>query len=219
MDAIYYAHTTLWVMFINLLFSIVTLWLFKLGKASNRMLIAVGLLFAGSIAFFHWGFGGQQFLSEDLSGGRFYLIILGAASAIFALLFFSASDIFNRLSQVHLQLAQGLRVFVGAGFLLEGVLLVIPGWFSIMDGFFHITSGFLALIAALAFIQQSVHSRTLLWLANLVGLLDILVIITSICFLVWEDLGPHHNMNYVIFGVGPILLWLHFNSIKKLVQS
>ena len=219
MESTYYAATTNWVIFVDIVVTLVSLWLFKTGKASNRTLGIVALLFALSIVFFHWGFGGQNFLSADLSGGVFYAIILGGVAAVFALLFFTSSTIFDNLSQEHLQIAQGFRVFVGGGFLMEGVLGVIPGWFSILDGFFHISSGFLALVAAIAFLNKWKGNRSLLWLANIVGLADIIVIVTGICFWVWEDLGPHHNMNYVVFGAGPMLLWIHYNSIKKLLQS
>ncbi len=219
MDVIFYDATTSWVLFVNFIVAIATLLLFRTGRASNRTLIIVAISFALSIAFMHWGFGGRNFLSAELSGGLFYTLILGGAATVVALLYFTSSTVFDNLNQKHLQLAQGLRVFVGAGFLMEGVLGVIPGWFSIMDGFFHITSGFLALVAAIAFSLKLPSNRRLLWAANIVGLLDIVVIVTSICFVVWADLGPHHNMNYVVFGAGPILLWIHFNSIKKLLQS
>jgi|GEM_PF-223252 len=219
MESAYYAVTTNWVIFVDIVIALVSIWLFKLGRASNLTLGIVTLLFALSIVFFHWAFGGQNFLPTDLSGEIFYAIILGGAAAILALLYFTSSSIFNNLSQEHLQIAQGFRVFIGGGFLMEGVLGVIPGWFSILDGFFHISSGFLALVAAIAFLNKWRGNRNLLWMANLVGLTDIIVIVTGICFWVWSDLGPHHNMNYVVFGVGPMLLWIHFNSIKKLLQS
>ena len=219
MDSIHYSLTTNWVIFVDILIAIVSLWLFKSGQASQRTLGIVAFLFAASIAFFHWGFGGQNFLPANLSGAVFYAIILGGAGAVLTLLYFTSSGIFNRLSQEHLQIAQGFRVFIGAGFLMEGVLEVIPGWFSILDGYFHISSGFLALLAAIALLNQWSGHRRLLWLANIVGITDIIVIVTGICFWVWDDLGPHHNMNYVVFGAGPMLLWIHYNSIKKLLQS
>lgn len=219
MESTYYTLTTYWVIFIDVIIALITLWLFKSGKATNRTLWIVGVLFAISISFDHWLFGGKNLFSSDISGGLFFAIILGSAGAILALLFFTSSGIFDQLSQVHLQLAQGVRVFIGGGFLMEGVLEVIPAWFSIMDGFFHIASGFLALLAAIAFLQQWNNNRQLLWLANIVGLVDILVIVTGICFWAWADLGPYHNMNYVVFGVGPMLLWIHYNSVRKLLLA
>lgn len=219
MQSIYYDNTTYWVIFVDLVVTLATIWLFKTGGASLRVQTLVGVLFLGLIAFMHWGFGGQKFLPADISGAAFYVIILGAATAVLALLYLTSKTTFDNLSQEHIQLVQGLRVFVGGGFLMEGVVGVIPGWFSIMDGFFHITSGFLALVGAIAFLKNQSFKNRLLWAANIVGLLDIITIVTSICFVVWADLGPHHNMNYVVFGAGPVLLWLHFISIRKLLKS
>lgn len=219
MNSIDYEATTYWVLFVDVAVAIATLWLFKIGKASNTTLVIVGILFLGLIAFMHWGLGGQNFLPANLSGSIFYALILGGASAVVLLFYFTSRQIFDNLSQEHIQLAQGFRVFVGGGFLMEGVLEVIPGWFSIMDGYLHIASGFLALVAAIAFLKKQAFKDKLLWLANIVGLLDIIIIVTSICFVVWADLGPHHNMNYVVFGAGPVLLWLHFISIRKLIYQ
>lgn len=219
MNSIYYSQTTYWVILVDLIVLIATVLLFRSGKASLKTQLIVGLVFIGFIAFMHWVFGGQNLLPADISGGAFYLIILGGAGLGVLLFALTSMDIFDKVSQDQLQIAQGLRVFVGGGFMMEGVLNVIPGWFSIMDGFFHIASGFLALVAALAFVKKQSSATTLLWTANIIGILDIVTIVTSICFVVWDDLGPFHNMNYVVFGAGPVLLWIHYMSIKKLIQS
>ncbi|RNC86419.1 MAG: hypothetical protein ED556_09010 [Winogradskyella sp.] len=219
MESIFYQNTTYWVIFVDIVAALGTLWLFKTGRAKQSTLLTVGIVFIVSIAVMHWLFGGQNLLPADLPGWIFYIIILGGALTIVALLDITSKPIMDNLSQEHLQIVQGLRVFVGGGFLMEGVVNVIPGWFSILDGYFHIASGFLALLAAIAFLKNWKDNKTLLWIANIVGLTDIIVIVTGICFLVWSDLGPFHNMNYVVFGAGPILLWLHFNSIKKLLSK
>ena len=219
MNAVFYDNTTLWVIFVDVVVALATIWLFKIGGAKRTTLYTVSTVFVLAIALMHWIFGGQNLLPSDLSGAAFYGIILGGCTLALTGLLLTSSKVFDRLSQVHLQLAQGLRVYVGAGFLMEGVVNVIPGWFSILDGYFHIVSGFLALVAAIALLQQWKSSRLLLWSANIVGLADIITIVTGICFWAWEDLGPHHNMNYVVFGAGPILLWIHYNSIKKLLQN
>jgi len=219
MESVYYSFTTYWVIFVNIIVALVSLWLLREGKASTRTLGLASILFALSIIGFHYIFGGQNLLPADLGGEVFYALILGGALAVVGFLYWSTADIFDRLSQEHLQIAQGFRVFVGAGFLMEGVLGVIPGWFSILDGFFHISSGFLAMLGAIAFLNQWKGNQALLWAANIVGLTDIMVIVSGICFWVWGDMGPYHNMHYVVFGAGPMLLWIHFNSIKKLMAA
>ncbi|MDW3193763.1 MAG: hypothetical protein R8G66_15435 [Cytophagales bacterium] len=219
MDSIYYPNTTYWVIAVAVITAIATIFLYRQARSSLRAQWTVGISFTVMILIVHWIFGGQHMIPPTISGGAFYLIILIGASVGVGLFYVTSNKIFEALSQEHLQIVQGLRVFVGAGFLMEGVVGVIPAWFSILDGYFHITSGFLALVAAIAFIKKHRSARTLLWSANIIGLLDIFTIITSICFLVWEDLGPFHNMNYVVFIAGPVLLWLHFVSIRKLLRS
>lgn len=219
MESVFYQNTTYWVLFVDLVVALVTLWLYKSGKASGTTLGVVAVAFASFVGVMLWVFGGQNLLPSNLSGTLFYTIILVGAGLVVLLLELTSSSVMKNLSQEHLQIAQGFRVFVGGGFLMEGVVGVIPGWFSILDGYFHIASGFLALVAAIAFVKNWKEARPLLWLANIVGLADIIVIVTGICFWVWDDLGPFHNMNYVVFGAGPMLLWIHYNSIKKLLQS
>lgn len=219
MESIYYQQTTYWVLAIAVIVTIATVLLFRVGKASNTVQWTVGMLFTGILLLLLWVFGGENLIPTNISGSTFYVIILLGAGTGVSILYLLSRNIFDNLSQEHIQIFQGLRVFVGGGFLMEGVVNVIPGWFSIMDGFFHIASGFLALVAAIAFIKQHPSARKLLWLANIIGLLDIFTIVTSICFVVWKDLGPYHNMNYVVFIAGPVLLWLHLMSIKKLIQS
>lgn len=219
MESIFYQNTTYWVLFVDIVVTIATLWLFKTGKAKTKTLWTVATVFTLAILFMHWLFGGQNLLPNDLSGTWFYAIILGGALSVVVLLELTSKKVMDNLSQEHIQIVQGLRVFVGGGFLMEGVVNVIPGWFSILDGYFHIASGFLALLAAIAYLKHWKEKNALLWIANVVGLTDIIVIVTGICFWVWSDLGPFHNMNYVVFGAGPILLWLHYNSIKKLLKQ
>lgn len=219
MESIYYQQTTYWVLAVAVIVTIATVLLFRVGKASNKLQLTVGILFTGILLLLLWIFGGENFIPANISGSTFYAIILLGVGTGVSILHLSSRKIFDILSQEHIQIFQGLRVFIGGGFLMEGVLNVIPGWFSIMDGFFHIASGFLALVAAIAFVKQHPSARKLLWSANIIGLLDIFTIVTSMCFVVWEDLGPYHNINYVVFIGGPVLFWLHFMSIKKLIQS
>ncbi len=219
MSSPFYEATTYWVLFVCLVSLVAFLSLLKVGKASKRKMIVGGILFSVSILLIHWVFGGQHLFHPDLGGGAFYLVILGGAAAVVTLYYLTVRKEFFTLSHAHLQIAQGVRVFVGGGFLMEGVLGVIPGWFSILDGYFHIASGFLALVAASAFLKNNAFKNQMLWLANIVGVMDIMVIVTSICFLVWPSLGPYHNMMYVVFIAGPLFLWIHFVSITRLLAS
>ena len=79
-------------------------------------------------------------------------------------------------------MTQGLRVFVSAGFFTEAALNIIPLEYGIMDGFMHTGSAFSVLIAATLYVKNSSMKNTALWIANIIGVADILIIVTSICF-------------------------------------
>ena len=218
MDAIANLYTTLWTMAVNITFLVATLWLLRKGQASMQLQRMFGGFSVIWLIFIYFVSFNQVLMPGEISGTVFYVCTLLAAAIV--LLFFNFSTlkgVFDRVRQEDIQWVQGIRVFVAAGFLMEGVMKVIPGWFSIMDGFLHVTSGFLALVAAIAILKKSKNSNSMVWLANIVGLADILIIVTSINFLVWEDIGPFHNMQTVVFFTGVILLWLHFISITKLL--
>lgn len=220
MGASNYLATTYWVIGVNIIFLFATLWLLKIGRASQTTKWIFGLVSIAWIIFIHFVFSNKLIIPIDISGGAFYALTLSSATLVLTIFYFSPlKKIFDTISQENIQIVQGLRVFVASGFLMEGVLNVIPAWFSIMDGFLHVTSGFLALIASIAVVKNQSSKNQLLWLANIVGVLDIFIIVTSISLIVWKDLGAFHNMQYVVFYTGVLLLWFHFVSISKLIKS
>lgn len=220
MDASNYLATTYWVIGINLVFLFATLWLLKIGRATQKTRWVFGLISIAWIIFIHFVFSNKLLIPIDISGGAFYALTLSSATLVLAVFYFSPlKKVFDNISQENIQIVQGLRVFVASGFLMEGVLQVIPAWFSIMDGFLHVSSGFLALLASIAVVKNQTSKNQLLWLANIVGVLDIVIIVTSISLVVWKDLGAFHNMQYVVFYTGVLLLWFHFVSLSKLIKS
>lgn len=220
MEASNYLATTYWVIGVNIIFLLATLWLLKIGRASKTTTWVFGTVSVAWMFFIHVVFSNKSIIPVDISGGAMYALTLSAAALVLAVFYFSPlKKIFDNIPQEYIQIVQGLRVFVACGFLMEGVLHVIPAWFSIMDGFFHVTTGFLSLIAAFAVAKNDKSQNKLLWMANIVGLLDIATILTSICFLVWNDLGAFHNMQYVVFFTAVLLIWFHFVSISKLIKA
>jgi hypothetical protein len=219
MESSNYLATTYWVIGVNIVFLLATLWLLKIGRATQTTKWFFGLVSVAWLIFIHIVFSNKLFIPLDISGGIFYAFTLSSAALVLTVFYFSPlKKVFDNIPQEYLQMVQGLRVFVACGFLMEGVLHVIPAWFSIMDGFFHVTSGFLALIASIAIVQDKNYKNQLLWAANIIGLLDVITIATSIGFLVWDDLGAFHNMQYVVFYTAVLILWFHFVSISKLLN-
>jgi hypothetical protein len=220
MDASNYLATTYWVILVNIVFLFATLWLLKIGRATQTLKWIFGLISIAWIIFIHAIFSNKLLIPINISGGSFYAFILSSAALVLTVFYFSPlKKVFDTIPQEYIQIVQGLRVFVACGFLMEGVLNVIPRGFSIMDGFLHVTTGFFSLIAAFAVAKNNSSQNKFLWLANIVGLGDIITIATSVCFLVWKDLGAFHNMQYVIFYTAVLLLWFHFVSISKLIKS
>lgn len=220
MDASNYLATTYWVIGVNIIFLFATLWLLKSGQATQTTKWIFGSISIVWIIFIHFVFSNKLLIPINILGGAFYALTLTSATLVLAAFYFSPlKKVFDTISQENIQIVQGLRVFVASGFLMEGVLQVIPAWFSIMDGFLHVSSGFLALLASIAVVKNQTSKNTFLWLANIVGVLDIVIIVTSINLIVWKDLGAFHNMQYVVFYTGVLLLWFHFVSISKLIKS
>jgi len=219
METTAYLATTYYIIFLNCLIALALLQLLKLGKASKNTIAITGLVSILYIIFEHWGIGGNNIFPQTISGPTFFVIILAGAILGLSILYFTLKTPFFNLSQDHLQMIQGLRVFVSAGFFSEATLNIIPIPFGIMDGFMHILSAFSALVAAILYLKNSEQKYTSLWIANIIGVTDILIIVTSICFWVWKDIGPNHNMQYVVFFGGVIFLWIHFVSISKLITE
>ena len=215
-----YLATTYYVIALNSILALVLLKLLKIGDASKTTITFTGIISFAYIALEHWGIGGGHIFPADISGSLFFAIILIGATLGVGLFYVSPlKQAFFNLSQEHLQLTQGLRVFVSAGFFTEAALGVIPLGFGIMDGFMHAASAFSALVAATLYVKNSPNKNRALWIANIIGVTDILIIVTSICFAVFDQIGPNHNMQYVVFFGGVVFLWIHLVSIIKLVKS
>ncbi len=219
MDITTYASATYYVIILNILLAGCLLLLLHIGKASKKTIRITGVISIVYIMLEHWLIGSHILFSETISGLSFFEIILGGATLGVGTFYLTLRASFFNLSQEHLQMIQGVRIFVSAGFFTEAALGIIPLYFGILDGFMHAISAFSALIAAILYVKNSSLKTTALWIANIIGVLDILIIVTSICFFVWEDIGPHHNMQYVVFFGGVLFLWIHTASILKLLKK
>ncbi len=198
-------------------FSIETL---KRGNASNNTRFATVLVFILWIAFLVLQLSANNLFSKDISELTFCFILFGFVGAVCAvmMIFSDLRDTLLELPYDLLLLPQGLRVFFGAGFLIEGVLGFMPKTFSIMDGIFHITSAFLALKSGLLYARGQKNIKEV-WFANLFGLTDIVIVALGISFVLLNDVGPNHNMMYAAFFAAPIFVAFHFISLIKLTKE
>jgi hypothetical protein len=125
------------------------------------------------------------------------------------------------LDQRQLLLLQGVRVWFGAGFLMQASMGVLPQAFGILDGLTHIGAGFFGLTAAFSWSSNipNAEKARRAWFANLWGLIDILTVASTLALVLLPKIGPHHSMMYAVFLPAPIWLWFHVISIWKLMRA
>lgn len=150
-------------------------------------------------------------LPELVSGPVFFVVVLAAVGAV-GILLLQVRPALLGLSQRELLLPQGIRVVFGASFLVQAATGGLPATFGILDGLTHVGAGFFALLAA-SFTAE--EATPLSWFANLFGLADILVVASTLAFLLLPELGLHHPMMFAVFLPAPFWLWLHLVALYK----
>jgi hypothetical protein len=204
---------------LDLLMSIYTLWVISLSN-NNKFHTGIGVGLVAWLVLLHLGLSTKSLFSEDISGIVFLLIIFAAVGMVGVLLLAvpAVKAIVLGLSQQQLLLMQGIRMFFGAAFLMQASLGNMPLAFGIVDGWTHIAAGFFGLIAAFS-MASHIDAIRRAWFANLFGLLDILIVASTLSLLILPDITPHGSMMYAVFLPAPLWLWFHLISIYKLLQE
>ncbi len=188
--------------------------------ASTNFRLAMGSVFVGWLTVLYLGISGKWLFPADIGGFSFFVVVILGVSAVSAVMLFfpPLKKYLLAAPQELLLLLQGIRMFLGAGWLIEATLGIMPKYFGIADGITHITAAFLALKAAILYARGD-RKRGELWFANLFGLFDIVVVGLGISFVMLKDISPYHNVMYALFFVAPIFIGLHVVSLLKLVQA
>lgn len=209
--------TTIYVIIGNLVLSGFTIETLRRGGTSSSLKNSVATVLLLWQGFLLWRLSSGSLFAYDISSVAFCLTLFGFVALVCGVVFFvkPLREVLLRLPYESLLLPQGLRVFFGAGFLVEGVLGQLPKGFSIADGIFHILSAFLALKSGLLYAQRKDNLGEV-WFANLFGLTDIVIVALGIPFALIAQVGPNHNMMYAAFFAAPIFVTFHFISILKL---
>lgn len=199
---------------------IYTLWVLSLATSSAKLRIGIGAAMVAWLALLHLGLSTKSVFPADISGVAFLMIIVLFVGVVGVALFVFAPvrRLLLDLDQQQLLLLQGIRVFFGATFLMQASIGVLPTGFGIVDGFTHIGAGFFGLIAAFS-LAAGVEGARRAWFANMFGLVDILVVASSLALVLLPDVGPYHSMMYAVFLPAPLWLWFHLMSIWKLVRD
>lgn len=203
---------------LDILMIIYTLWAISLARPLGGKRFVIGISMLIWLGILHVGLSSQGIFPQDISGTAFLAIIFAAVGAVGAVLLLIAPlrNLLLGLDQRQLMLLQGIRVFFGATFLMQASTGVLPQTFGILDGYTHIGAGFFGLIAAFS-VAAGVQGARRAWFANVFGLVDILVVASSLAFVLLPKIGPHHPMMYAVFLPAPLWLWFHLISIWKLL--
>lgn len=205
---------------LDILMVVYTLWALSLTRPIGRIGMITGTSMLVWLAVLHLGLSGQLIFPHAISGIAFLAVIFIAVGAVGAvlLLITPARRLLLGLDQCQLMLLQGIRVFFGATFLMQASLGVLPQTFGILDGYTHIGAGFFGLVAAFS-VAAGIQGRRRVWFANLFGLVDILVVASTLALVLLPQIGPHHPMMYAVFLPAPLWFWFHIVSIWKLVRQ
>jgi len=212
--------STWFAVFLDLIMIVYTLWIISFSANKDELPVGIGIGLLGWLFVLHLGLSGKHLFPADISGPAFLSIIFLAVGAV-GLLLLGVPAIRQRLlelDQKQLLLMQGVRVLFGANFLMQASLGGLPLTFGILDGWTHIAAGFFGLIAAFSIAIDADGERRA-WFANIFGVLDILVVASTLSLLLLPTLSPHHSMMYAVFLPAPLWLWFHLISMWKLLNK
>lgn len=197
-----------------------SLWVLSLNRPLGKLWVALVASLATWLALLHYGLSNGSVFAPDISGVAFLAVVFAGVGAVGVLLLAIAPirRLLLSLDQRQLLLLQGVRVFFGAGFLIQAGTGVLPQAFGILDGITHIAAGFFGLVAAFS-VAAGAQGVRRAWFANLFGLADILIVASSLAFILLPQIGPHHSMMYAVFLPAPLWLWFHLISLWKLIRA
>lgn len=204
---------------LDVLMIVYTLWALSMARPLGKLGPFITASMLGWLVVLHWGLANQSLFPKDISGGALLAIISAAVGVVGAMLLLvpPIRRLLFGLDQQQLMLLQGIRVFFGATFLMHAGLGILPLTFGIVDGFTHTGAGFFGLVAAFS-LAAGVDGDRRAWFANLFGLVDILIVASSLALVLLPQIGPHHPMMYAVFLPAPLWLWFHVVSIAKLMR-
>ena len=205
---------------LDVLMIVYTLWVLSVFRPLAGKVFVVGVPMLVWLGILHVLLSNRILFPQEISGITFLVIIFLAVGVVGALLFLTPPirKLLLELDQRQLMLLQGIRVFFGATFLMQASTGVLPQTFGILDGYTHIGAGFFGLIAAFS-VAAGVQGDRRAWFANIFGLLDILVVASSLALILLPEIGPHHPMMYAVFLPAPLWFWFHLISIWKLLKQ
>lgn len=189
---------------------VTTLALFRVRGVRWRGLAITGALALGWLLLMH-ALARDSLVPEQLSTPAFLgLVVLGVAVAG-GLLWFAKGAV-ALLTDADLLRLQGVRLLFGATFFIQALVGALPRQFGLIDGVTHMLAGALGLWAA----RSSLRGAA--WLANLFGIVDIVVVLSTLSVVLLPEITARHPMMYAVFGPAPFWAWWHVLSLGRLLR-
>ncbi|MGK7943626.1 MAG: hypothetical protein AB4058_04075 [Microcystaceae cyanobacterium] len=211
--------TTLYIVVFDLILAGFLLESLRRVGAKPKFRFSLGVIFGVWLILLHFLISGQKLFPANINSIAFLAaIVLGVAIVGVGCFATPLRSYLLAIPQEYILLIQGLRVFFGAGFLVEASLGVMPVYFGIADGATHILAAFFALKAGLLFAKHG-NNQGEIWFANIFGLVDILLVASGLAFFLLSQVGPHHNVMYAALFAAPIFINLHLVSMLKLLKT
>lgn len=205
-------------LFLDVFVVLTTLWLFwRRGAAGSGVAVGAAASF-GWLTALHW-LSTSGVVPAQVGAVVFLGAVVVAVAVVGALLggVRVVREAVQRLSDADLLMLQGPRVLFGATFFLQGLTGGLPRTFGLIDGATHLLAGALGLAAA-ASLRRDATSRALPWAANLFGLVDIVVVLSSLSVVLLPDITTHHPMMYAVFLPAAFWACWHAVSLHRLTR-
>jgi len=212
-----YTFTTAYIASMELFLVLFLLRILKYSTSEDKSIVKASFIFTIWMIGVWVLFGYFKVLPQNISNtSLFGIVLVGVAfSGIF---FYMLKEQFLSLSQEFLLLPQAMRMFFGAGFIVEAAYGIIPINYGVIDGMLHITTAFLSVTLAVYLAKQYRCTKSII-LVNIFGLLDIVIVAAGISFVILGEIGSEHNVFLAVFFAAPIFIWLHLISLYKVFNA
>ena len=212
------SFTTFYIISMNGILALILIILLKVNnKDTDKNLVVKSITLFSTWLIIEGVLLNASIIPNDISSLGLFILILVFVLITGVLLSPLIPALLN-LPQEFLLLPQPMRMFFGAGFIIEAAFGIIPLNYGVIDGVLHITTAFLASLLAICIAKGYKSNKTLLSV-NIFGLLDIVIVAYGIAFFILDDIGIEHNVIFAVFFAAPLFIWLHLISLYKLYNE
>lgn len=204
---------------LDILMIIYTLWVVSLNR-NGKMSWIIGFIMILWLWVIHFLLSWRIIFPESINWFIFLMIIFWYVWFIWIVwcLIPGVRKLISELSQEQLLLMQWVRVFFGANFLMLAAYELLPTLFGVIDGWTHISAGFFALIAAFT-VSKKIYANSRVLFANIFGLVDIIIVASTIALVLLPVITPYSAMMYAVFLPAPLWFWFHIVSLYRVFRG